>query len=114
MLSKVTIHLQYHGILEYCLLKSVYSGSMYPWHLSNLSLEFLVLLSSQHGLCPQQLPFRVSLCLSEKAYLWYIQVMPKDLGCYGLIFLPQGASLALYLFIYFLIYLKPGAYKFFL
>ena len=78
------------------------------------SLEFLVLLSSQHGLCPQQRPFRVSLCLSEKAYLWYIQVMPKDLGCYGLIFLPQGASLALYLFIYFLIYLKPGAYKFFL
>lgn len=27
--------------------------------------------------------------------------MPKDLGCYGLIFLPQGASLALYLFILF-------------
>ena len=96
MLSKVTIHLQYHGILEYCFLKSVYSGSIYPWHLSNLSLEFLVLPSSQHGLCPQQLSFRVGLCLSEKAYLWYIQVMPKDLGCYGLIFLPQGASLALY------------------
>ena len=96
MLSKVTIHLQYHGILEYYFLKSVYSGSIYPWHLSNLSLEFLVLLSSQHGLCPQQFSFRVDLCLSEKAYLWYIQVMPKDLGCYGLIFLPQGASLALY------------------
>ena len=101
MLSKVTVTYNTMIFWNIAFWKSVYFGSIYPCHLSKLSLEFLVLLSSQHGLCPQQLSFRVGLCLSEKAYLWYIQVMPKGLGCYGLIFLPQGASLALYLFIYF-------------